>query len=272
MYIIKIRSVGIARRIELNAIVFLNMAEKMEDFMINTFLFDLDGTLLPMDGDEFEKQYFKRLSYKLIDYFKPEDLIKYIWMSTLKMVKNTGGQKTNMEVFFEDFEKITGQDTNVLSPIFDDFYAREFKELEQFIEENPYIIKTIDTLIDKGYEVVVATNPIFPMEAIKERIRWTGLKFDAFKYITSYENMHYCKPNTEYYSEILSLLGKKPEDCLMVGNDVEEDLIASRVGIKTFLVENHIINKKNLNPDIADYRGSYKDLYEFVDSNIDSLK
>lgn len=238
--------------------------------MINTFLFDLDGTLLPMDMSYFEKQYFGKLAQKLAGYFKPDALVKYIWKSTGEMIKNTGGVLTNKEVFFRDFKSSTGGNIDLLYPLFDEFYIKEFKELRPLFPCEPYIVKAVELLKARGYTVVVATNPIFPMEAIKERIRWAGLKAEEFKYITSYENMHYCKPNVEYYSEVLRIIGCQPEECIMVGNDVEEDLTASKIGIKTYLIKNCMINRGGGTPD-TDFEGTYNEFYDFVRCNFKDL-
>jgi hypothetical protein len=99
------------------------------------------------------------------------------------MIGNTGGKKTNKEVFFEDFISSTGKDIGVLNPIFDEFYLKEFKELGSLVRSESYVINAIDLLMKRGYDIVVATNPVFPIEAIKERIRWAGLDFNKFKYI-----------------------------------------------------------------------------------------
>lgn len=234
--------------------------------MINTFLFDLDGTLLPMDMDKFERKYFGALAKKLSVYFKPEMLVKYIWKSTGAMVKNTGGFETNKEVFFRDFIDSTGADIEKLNPIFDEFYLKEFKSIGALFPGEPYMVKAVGLLKERGYNVVVATNPIFPMEAIKERLRWAGFKPEDFSYITSYENMHYCKPNVEYYSEVLSITDRYPDECIMVGNDVEEDLVASKLGIKTFLIEDCMINRGG-EPPKTDFHGTYKEFHDFINYN-----
>lgn len=238
--------------------------------MINTFLFDLDGTLLPMKWEVFEREYFKCLTLKLSDYFEPSLLVKFIWQSTMNMIKNTGGIKTNKQVFFEDFIEATGGDINILNPIFDEFYLNEFNNLKQFVWRSEYIIKAVRHLKDCGYEMVVATNPVFPITAIKNRIRWAGLDEKYFKYITCYEYMHYCKPNIDFYREVLDKINKKPEECIMVGNDVVEDLVASKIGIKTFLIEDCVINKTGKEPE-ADFVGRYEDFYRFV-RNMSNIK
>jgi HAD superfamily hydrolase (TIGR01549 family) len=184
----------------------------------------------------------------------------------MKMVENTGGQKTNEQVFYEDFISATGKDIGILNPLFDEFYTREFHELKPLTKSEPYIIKVVELLKKRGYELVVATNPVFPLTAIKARIGWAGLDCSMFKFITCFEKMHYCKPNLEYFGEILEAISRRSEECMMVGNDVEEDLVASKLGIKTFLIEDNIINRNNMEV-IADNRGSYKEFYDFVNEN-----
>jgi FMN phosphatase YigB (HAD superfamily) len=231
--------------------------------LINTILFDLDGTLLPLDPDLFEAEYFKRLCYKLRDLYPAEKLGEYIWDASAEMVKNIEHDKTNKDVFMKRFAEITGGDMEFLYNRFMEFYKNEYKALNTFFKPSEYMVKAVKLLKEKRYELVVATNPLFPMEAIVERIKWAGLNIGDFKLVTSFEDMHFCKPQIKYYEEILSRVGKIPDECLMVGNDVQEDLIAKTIGIKTYLVEDHILNKKNVTP-ITDYRGSYKDFYEFA--------
>ena len=51
----------------------------MIDLKLTTVLFDLDGTLLPMDRDVFVKDYFGRLARKLAPYgYEPKKLIEAV--------------------------------------------------------------------------------------------------------------------------------------------------------------------------------------------------
>ena len=75
--------------------------------------------------------------------------------------------------------------------------------------------------------------------------------------------MHYCKPRIEYYREIMEIINKRPENCLMVGNDAEEDMVVHRLGMKTFLLDVHLIKRADKLPPV-DYMGGYRDLYDFV--------
>ncbi len=124
--------------------------------------------------------------------------------------------------------------------------------------------KSIDVLKLKGYQLVLATNPIFPIKAILHRINWAGFAPEEFSYISCFEKNHYCKPQIKFYEEVLSEIGKKPEECLMVGNDVQEDMVVHSLGVKTYLVEDHLIHRTD-EPIVVDYRGSYEAFYEFVE-------
>ena len=73
--------------------------------MIKNILFDLDGTLLPMDMEKFTQGYFKRLVAKAAPRgYEPEKLIKSVWAGTAAMVKNNGGI-TNEEAFWNKFSE-----------------------------------------------------------------------------------------------------------------------------------------------------------------------
>ena len=125
------------------------------------------------------------------------------------------------------------------------------------------MIQSIEILIDKGYKVVIATNPLFPMKANLHRIRWAGLDPKKFSYISSFESNNHCKPHIEYYHEVLEAIEKKPESCFMVGNDVSDDLSVRTLGVETFLVTDCKLNHKAESYE-TDYEGNYQSFLEFV--------
>ncbi|HYE84399.1 MAG TPA: HAD family hydrolase [Clostridia bacterium] len=230
--------------------------------MIDTILFDLDGTLLPLDMQKFTQIYFNEMGSMFKDMIDPKLLVKLIWTATQEMVDNTE-YKTNEEVFMNKFSELIGGDISMYTERFDKFYDTLFHRTREAAQSHSLIKESIEILKEKNYKLVVATNPLFPRKAIHHRIEWAGLDLKDFIYITSYENNHYCKPQLHFYREVLDVIGKKPEQCMMVGNDVQEDLIALKLGIKTFLVRNHMIHRteETIN---SSYEGYYEDFYSFV--------
>lgn len=230
---------------------------------VNTVLFDLDGTLLPMDQEVFTRAYFGALCKKIAPLgYTPDNIIKCVWAGTGAMIKNDG-KATNEEVFWNAFTAVIGEKILEDKSQFDDFYLKEFESVKDSCGFNEKSAEVIALLKEKGINAVLATNPIFPDTAVKARIRWAGLSADDFIHFTSYENSRYCKPNPDYYREILSKIGKKPEECLMVGNDVGDDMTAQKIGMKVFLLTDCLINKEN--EDIEKYpHGSFDELIKFI--------
>ena len=110
-----------------------------------------------------------------------------------------------------------GQEALKLRPVFDRFYAEEFDRVKDSVGENPLAAGAVRGLREKGYSVILATNPLFPAVAVKTRLSWIGLAPEDFLEITSYEEYSFCKPNPAYFGQILERTGKRPEKCLMVG-------------------------------------------------------
>lgn len=211
---------------------------------IRYILFDLDGTLLPMDQDRFIKAYFGGLVRKLAPHgYDPEKLIGSIWSGTGAMVKNDGS-RTNEEAFWAHFTTIFGEDARKDEPKFEEFYRTDFQQVQQVCGFDPKAAETIAKLKEMGFTLALATNPIFPAIATQSRMRWAGLQEGDFQFYTTYENSSYCKPNPEYYRQVLQKLGAQPEECLMVGNDVTEDMVAQTLGMQVFLLTDCLINKE----------------------------
>lgn len=232
---------------------------------IKVILFDLDGTLLPMDQDVFVKTYFGLLAKKLAPYgYDPERLIQAVWAGTGAMVKNDGKQ-SNEDKFWEVFSTAYGVDCKKDIALFDEFYRKEFAGVKEVCGFNSMAAEAVRILKEKGFRIALATNPLFPQIATANRICWAGLTPENFVFFTTYEESRYCKPNINYYKDVVEKLGVKPEECLMVGNDVTEDMVVTNIGMKAFLLTDCLINKEN--KDIEQYpNGSFTELLAYVDS------
>lgn len=233
--------------------------------MITTVFFDLDGTLLPMDQELFIRSYLSRMVKKMAPHgYSPKQLIDAIGAGTAAMVKNCG-TCTNDVIFWQSFDQCFGRNTRADESLFEDFYRNEFQTIRQDCGYDSRVAETVSLIKAMGYRVVLATNPLFPSIATHSRIRWAGLDPSVFEWITTYENSSRSKPNPDYYREILDKLHLKAEECIMVGNDVSEDMIAKKLGFQVFLLTDCLINKEN--QDISQYpNGSFPELLNFIRS------
>ena len=231
--------------------------------MIKVVLFDLDGTLLPMDQDLFIQTYFGLLAKKLAPLgYEPNKLIESIWIGTKAMIKNNGN-KTNEDVFWDEFAEIYGEEAKKDISHFEEYYKTDFDKVQTscgYNEKSKWIVEEIKKL---GFKLALATNPIFPSIATKKRIKWAGLNPDDFELFTTYENSNFSKPNIKYYENILLKLNVEAEECLMVGNDVSEDMIVETMGMKVFLLTDCLINREN--KDISSIpQGNFEDLLDYI--------
>lgn len=234
--------------------------------MINTVLFDLDGTLLPMDQDLFTKTYFGGLAASMADLHEAESLISAVWAGTRAMIKNDG-KRTNEAVFWETYTGIFGPGAAAEEPRFASFYEHHFGDFRTLCGKDPAVPALIKALKDAGYKTAIATNPLFPMTAQLQRINWAGADPADFARITSYENSRFCKPDPRFYLEVLASIGAAPEESLMVGNDVREDIESARAaGMQAFLIPACLLNREN--KDLTGIpQGDFDALRTYIEAN-----
>ena len=234
---------------------------------LKMIFFDLDGTLLPMDQDAFIHHYFRSLSAHLAPHgYEPHSLMQGVQAGIGAMIANTG-EKRNEEVFWDTFCAFLGRDARRDIPLFEDYYHRYFIAAKAACGCNPKAAECIAWLKKKGFRLALAlaTNPFFPALATLQRIQWAGLNPDDFEIITTYENSRHCKPNPEYYRDLIRELDVDPRECLMAGNDALEDLVAETTGMKVFLLTEWLLNKPGI--DITPYpQGDFDDLIRYISS------
>ncbi|MBI5032333.1 MAG: HAD family hydrolase [Chloroflexi bacterium] len=226
--------------------------------MTHAILFDLDGTLIDDSMDVFLPPYFRALTKKVAHLVSPDKFIAQLTASTRAMVAKTDLSLTMEDAFAADFFPKLGVAREILMPLFDDFYAREYPQLRAVVKPIPEARMVVANAIAYGYQVIIATMPVFPGTAIRQRMEWAGIADLPYALVTDFETMHVSKPHSAYYREIATMIGCAPEDCVMVGNEVENDILpAKRAGMKTFFVT----NAHNANVDApADWRGTLIDL------------
>jgi FMN phosphatase YigB (HAD superfamily) len=231
---------------------------------MKTFFFDLDYTLLEMNQDEFLGAYYKSIaeySYKL--GYNPKEFLEVFYKAAYAIILNDGAM-SNEDRFWSVVEK-KYKEIDSLKEAFYSYYRNEFQNLKSYIHKTNYPLEIITYLKNKGYKVILATNPVFPKVATEERIKWAGLIYDMFDDDTTYENCYFCKPNHLYYEEIIKKHNLNPQDCIMVGNDVDDDFSDLPSGIKGYLINDYLINRKDIILPVESFK--INEFYEFIKEN-----
>ncbi len=226
---------------------------------MRAILFDLDGTLLDIELESFLQRYFSELETVAATLATDRDapgIMRAIKDAVSAMMRPHPGT-TNREVFYSDFKRLTGLDLASERNAFERFYADVFPALGTGYGPALGARSAVDTALSLDLSVAIATNPIFPLAAVKHRLAWAGLDDLGFEIITSYENMYSCKPQPEYFRQTAEMMGVSPADCLMVGDDRFLDMPAADTGMRTFYVGSDPATA-------ADYRGSLSDLAELL--------
>jgi len=229
---------------------------------MTTLFFDLDGTILGMDDKEFNEQYFKGLGETMAHLVEPKLTKKAVYQSFIAMIDQIN-TKTNKEKFFESYYQLTGIDESTLSTLVAPYYQERYQQLRQYTWPVESVIEAVKYLKQRGYQLILATNPVFPAVALKQRgyqlilatnpvfpavathqrVQWTGLKVEDFLTVTTYEDQYACKPNKEYFAQLTEKYDLDPKDCWMIGNDAQEDMIASELGFRTVLLTDNLIDR-----------------------------
>lgn len=229
----------------------------------DAIMFDLDGTLLPMDNDTFVKGYLSllaKVAEKAGGYDK-DIFLKSMWKGVAAMTRNDGSCK-NEDVFWKTVAEVLGDSIYEHIPVFDDFYSGEFHKAKQFTGANPLVSQALALAREKAHKVILATNPLFPTVAVHSRMSWVGIEPEDFDWITDYTNSTTCKPNPEYYREICARFDLDPAKCLMIGNNAQEDMeAAAAAGIRGFLITDCLICEGEL-PDCP--QGTFGDMVQFL--------
>ncbi len=224
-------------------------------------LFDLDGTLLDSNMQVFLPAYLQALSARMAHIAPAERFVPHLLAATQAMVANDG-RATNAEVFARAFFPFAGRNREDLEPIFEAFYAEDFPRLRSLTRPRKDARSAVEAAFAAGYDVVIATNPLFPATAIRQRLMWAGVADFPYKLITTYENSCYAKPNPDYWAAICRHLGHPAPACLVVG-DEHMDMVAAHAGCPTYLVPGPATV---LQPDTPEptYRGTLAELISLI--------
>lgn len=227
-------------------------------------LFDLDGTLLQVDMNRFIPAYVDGLAEVCADLAEHRRFTDVLLQATWALLRSDQGECSNQQLFHFAIERHLAISPDLFSQRLQRYCNDHLPSLAPLITPHPLVPQILRGCFERGFKVVIATNPVFPRPLVEARLDWGGMGEFPFDLVTSYENTRFCKPNRGYFEDILQTLGLEPQHCLMVGNDTEHDLAAGAAGIATYLLDTWLIDRGgSLRPD---YRGGHEELCNLLES------
>lgn len=214
-----------------------NLTPFVDFSTLSAVLFDLDDTLLGNNMERFVPRYFQLLYNSMQDTPGGLAVIGQLWAATEHAMRTADPARTVQDVLWQALEELSGVRSDVAAPWFDAFYVEQFPLLYAATQPRLIARPLIERCLARGWQVVIATNPVFPRRAVEERLRWAGVPVTELPYalVTTYEIMHATKPHPAYYREILQRIGQEAAACLMVGDDWENDIApAQALGLATY--------------------------------------
>ncbi len=233
-----------------------------------TLLIDLDDTLITNPQESFMPAYLKLLSARLSKHTPPQKMVPQLLNATDQMLLKDLPSKTLEEVFDENFYPHLGIEKKNVSAEIEAFYEQDFNSLKHSAALRPDASEMVSYASSREHTLVVATNPLFPMNAMRTRLSWGGYEQpeNPFRYVTSYEYMHFAKPNLAYYAEILGVLGWPCQPVGMIGNSLRDDILpVASLGFPAYWLD----GQTSQVPDDVQHRvtvGSFKDILPWIDS------
>ena len=235
-----------------------------------TLLFDLDDTLLDTNLEAFVPAYFQALVSHVSDRVAADVMLHALIHGMSLMNESEDPTRTLQEVFEADFYPMLGIPKDELLYVFENFYNEVFPKLAEHTTARPAAVPLIEWALSCGFRIAIATDPFFPRKATYHRIRWAGLDPKKLELISTFEHFHFSKTHSAYYAEMLGRLGWPDGPILMVGNDVQRDLLpAHRLGLKTYWIDGEPASS----PGFEAGRGELSDLRPWLESvNLSTLE
>lgn len=237
----------------------------MEQKAYKAIFFDLDGTLLPMDMEEFLAGYFRLLNGYAARIGLDPARFGHALNEGVKSMATDKGPRMNDEVFWTNFHALYGEEDPAIDNAINEFYDTVFPHIGDGLEPNPAAARAVEGLRAKGYRLFLTTMPLFPRVALEWRCRWAGIDPAAFERITTYDNSFSCKPDESYYRQNIEIAGCEPGEVLMVGNNTVEDLAAMKLGCDAYLVTDWLIDQVGFPLDTVPH-GSLADFADFAET------
>lgn len=208
--------------------------------MIKTLLIDLDGTLLGTHTVRlnlaFTYHFIQSLRAHQIPAIKAAKILHQLKLSMREIGHQNNGV-VNWVKAVNFFSQLSGKSLKDSEHILTSTALMCFQKSKSTLFAKPDALEFI-AWAKNHYQLILATNPLWPLEVVLYRLGIAEISPDHFSFITHAENMSASKPHVEYYRELQAMRELEASTCLMIGNDHKKDGPASELGIEVWIIDN----------------------------------
>ncbi len=208
--------------------------------MIKAILLDLDNTLIRNPDRAFATEYLRLCDHFFYERWKIDHFSQLIISAVRAMASGNNPRQTNAEAQLNLLHEKTHLPKNILHEGLADFFVEQYPILQHCTGKIIGASKLVHYLLKTDYALVIATNPLYPLEAIQQRLRWAGVPDnpDDYAFVTHSDNTHFTKPHPSYYAEILARVGIEPDEAIMIGDSLKNDIVpADALGLHSFQID-----------------------------------
>lgn len=198
--------------------------------MIKGVLLDLDNTLLHNPDGIFSQSYKERFERHFLEKFGIEGASNALRRGIILASRAADGQLTNAALILRCLAEGTRLPIEAIDEALESFYDRPYKQLRALTAPMMGAETLVAALLAANLRVAIATNPIYPERAIRQRLAWAGLSpfVSSFAHVTHSENTHFAKPQPAYYAEVVARVGVEPDECLVIGDSLTNDIAPAK--------------------------------------------
>lgn len=200
---------------------------------LSALLFDLDGTLLDLDGDAYLDQFIGWASQGMASLVDPEAFRNAVLAAAIPAVARPHPGLSNRRVLWDAVAQALEMPAAALEEQFDRVTLAHLTDIYPGGGPVEGAHRLVDWAQQRRLRLAVATMPIYARRVVEERLGRAGLAAVPWDFIAT-DAMTSVKPHPDYFRDIAVALRVPPTACLMVGNDYFQDVPARQIGMETF--------------------------------------
>jgi putative hydrolase of the HAD superfamily len=151
-----------------------------------------------------------------LEEFKELYSTSRIWVK--KFLSDTAASHSRALYFQKLVETVEGiPNTKIIIKLYDSYYEGFYRNLQAF----PKIDEVLQKLKQANYQLAIVSNMLAETQYRKLALLNLG---DMFDFIITSQSVEHEKPHPHIYSHTLTLTGSSPEETVMIGDSIVDDI------------------------------------------------